>query len=74
MSELLNLIVRDHLLIAVLLGLLFLFILPLGVLHALRIFGRFFVVTIEEFEHEFAGIRKVVGEIRSKFRIRSDDD
>ena len=74
MFELFKLAFHDHPLIASLLGFLFLLIIPLGSMHVLRIFGRFFVVTIGEFKHECAGIRKVVRDVRHELRTWNVDD
>ena len=64
----------DQPLIASGLAVVFLLILVLGVMHFIRIFGRFLVVLIQEFKHELLGIGKVFGRVRHELRSwRSDE-
>lgn len=71
MSEFYAKVLRHHPLLGALLGLIFLLIITLGTLHALRISGELLLVIVREFKHEITGLVGVVERVVSELRTWS---
>ena len=50
-----------------------LLIVPLTVIHLVRIFGWFLVILIREFKHEVFGIGKVASEVRRELTSKTEE-
>ena len=66
-------VLSDHPLIAAWLGLFFLLVLLLGVLHVCRIFGQCLIVIVREVKHELSGGRDVLRDLLKEFTKEESD-